>query len=99
MIYPCSQARFLPHPVLSGFTSAAAIVIGSSQLKDVFKLSLPRSEKLHEILESFFEKIGDSHPLTVAVAFTSIVALVAARHAKRRFKALARLPEVWAGAS
>jgi SulP family sulfate permease len=37
-------ARFLPHPVLSGFTSAAAIVIGSSQLKDVFKLSLPRSE-------------------------------------------------------
>ena len=26
-------ARFLPHPVLSGFTSAAAIVIGSSQLK------------------------------------------------------------------
>jgi MFS superfamily sulfate permease-like transporter len=27
-------ARFLPHPVLSGFTSAAAVVIGSSQIKD-----------------------------------------------------------------
>ena len=86
-------ARFLPHPVLSGFTSAAAVVIGSSQLKDVFKLSLPRSERLHEILEAFFDKVGDSHALTVAVSFTSIAALVAARHLKRRVSALKRFPE------
>ena len=46
-------ARFLPHPVLSGFTSAAAIVIGCSQLKDIFKLSLPRSERLQDILDPF----------------------------------------------
>lgn len=86
-------ARFLPHPVLSGFTSAAAIVIGSSQLKDVFRLKLERSENLHEILESFFAKIGDTHALTVVIALTSIAALVLARHAKRRFKAIQRFPE------
>ena len=86
-------ARFLPHPVLSGFTSAAAIVIGSSQLKDVFRLKLERSEKLHEILESFFHKVGHSHGLTMVVAFTSIFALVLARHAKKRYKSLKRLPE------
>jgi len=86
-------AQFLPHPVLSGFTSAAAIVIGSSQLKDVFGLKLERSERLHEILESFFEKIGGAHGLTMAVAFTSIFALLAARHLKRRFASLRRVPE------
>ena len=86
-------ARFLPHPVLSGFTSAAAIVIGSSQLKDVFELNLERSEKLHEILGSFFREAGHSHSLTMVVAFTSIIALVLARYAKKRHRSLKRLPE------
>jgi len=86
-------ARFLPHPVLSGFTSAAAIVIGMSQLKDVFKLNLPRSEKLHVILQNFFENVQDSHTLTMVMAFSSIAALLLARHAKRRFKPLKQLPE------
>ena len=86
-------ARFLPHPVLSGFTSAAAIVIGSSQLKDVFRLNLERSEKLHEILGSFFREAGHSHSLTMVVAFTSIIALVLARYAKKRHRSLKRLPE------
>ena len=86
-------ARFLPHPVLSGFTSAAAIVIGSSQLKDVFRLNLERSEKLHEILGSFFREAGHSHSLTMVVAFTSIIALVLTRYAKKRHRSLKRLPE------
>ena len=86
-------ARFLPHPVLSGFTSAAAIVIGSSQLKDVFRLNLERSEKLH-VLGSFFRgEAGHSHSLTMVVAFTSIIALVLARYAKKRHRSLKRLPE------
>ena len=40
-------------------TSAAAIVIGCSQLKDIFKLSLPRSERLQDILDPFFNKLGE----------------------------------------
>jgi MFS superfamily sulfate permease-like transporter len=51
------------------------------------------SEKLHEILESFFEKVRAAHPLTVVVAFSSIAALLLARQAKRRFAKLKRLPE------
>ena len=66
-------ARFLPHPVLSGFTSAAAIVIGCSQLKDIFKLPLPRSERLQDILEVFFAKLPDTHGMTFGVAIASIL--------------------------
>ena len=86
-------ARFLPHPVLSGFTSAAAIVIGSSQIKDVFKIKIGRSERFQEIMDDFVHNVHDTHGLTFAVAATSIVFLLGARHAKRRFKAIKMLPE------
>ena len=86
-------ARFLPHPVLSGFTSAAAIVIGCSQLKDIFKLSLPRSERLQDILDPFFNKLGETHGMTFGVAVSSIVFLLAAKRVKRKSKALKRFPE------
>ena len=86
-------ARFLPHPVLSGFTSAAAIVIGCSQLKDIFKLSLPRSERLQDILDPFFRRLGDTHGMTFGVAVSSIAFLLAAKRVKQKARALKRFPE------
>ena len=86
-------ARFLPHPVLSGFTSAAAIVIGCSQLKDIFKLSLPRSERLQDILDPFFRRLGETHGLTFGVAVSSIAFLLAAKRVKQKARALKRFPE------
>ena len=86
-------ARFLPHPVLSGFTSAAAIVIGCSQLKDIFKLSLPRSERLQDILDPFFRRLGETHGLTFGVAVSSIAFLLAAKRVKQKTRALKRFPE------
>ena len=86
-------ARFLPHPVLSGFTSAAAIVIGCSQLKDIFKLSLPRSERLQDILDPFFRRLGETHGMTFGVAVSSIAFLLAAKRVKQKARALKRFPE------
>ena len=40
--------NFLSHPVLSAFTSAAAIIIGFSQLKHVLGFSVPRLEHFYE---------------------------------------------------
>ena len=36
--------NFLSHPVLAGFTSAAAIVIGFSQLKHILGYAIPRTD-------------------------------------------------------
>ena len=42
--------NFLSHPVVSGFTSAAALIIGFSQLKHLLGIDIPRSNHIHEII-------------------------------------------------
>ena len=42
--------NFLSHPVISGFTSAAALIIGLSQLKHLLGFDIPRSHLIHEII-------------------------------------------------
>ena len=59
----------------------------------VFKIKIGRSERFQEIMEDFVHNVENTHGLTFAVAATSIVFLLAARHAKRRFKSIKMLPE------
>lgn len=40
--------KYLSHPVIAGFTSAAAIIIFASQLKDLLGFEIPRFHHLHE---------------------------------------------------
>lgn len=68
--------NFLSHPVVSGFTSAAALIIGLSQLKHVLGVDIERSHHVHEILLEALEHAGDIHPLTVGIAGLSIAALM-----------------------
>jgi len=49
--------NFLSHPVISGFTSAAALIIGLSQLKHLLGVEIARSHHVHEILWQAFEQI------------------------------------------
>ena len=42
--------NFLSHPVVSGFTSAAALIIGLSQLKHILGIDIQRSHHVHEII-------------------------------------------------
>ena len=42
--------NFLSHPVITGFTSAAAFIIGFSQLGNLLGLSIPRSNYIHELV-------------------------------------------------
>ena len=50
--------NFLSHPVISGFTSAAALIIGLSQLKHLLGVDIPRSHHINEILMSAFDNIS-----------------------------------------
>jgi SulP family sulfate permease len=65
--------NFLSHPVISGFTSAAALIIGLSQLKHLLGVDIPRSHHIHEILIHAFQKIGDINWATFAVGLGGIV--------------------------
>jgi SulP family sulfate permease len=70
---------FMSHSVLSGFTSAAAIVIAASQVKDLFGLSAERAETFPEIVSSVWHSAGTAHGLTIAVSAVSVAGLVLLR--------------------
>ncbi|MGI9356180.1 MAG: SulP family inorganic anion transporter, partial [Rhizobiaceae bacterium] len=50
--------NFLSHPVISGFTSAAALVIGFSQLKHFLGIDIPRSHLITETIAYAIEHIA-----------------------------------------
>ncbi|MEO1257535.1 MAG: solute carrier family 26 protein [Bacteroidota bacterium] len=64
--------NFLSHPVISGFTSAAALIIGLSQLKHLLGVEIARSHHVHEILMQAFEKIGEINWATFAIGIGGI---------------------------
>ncbi len=68
--------NFLSHPVLSGFTSAAALIIGFSQLKHLMGLDLERSKNIFYILQQAAENIGATQPATLAIGLGSIAILL-----------------------
>ncbi|WP_457651614.1 SulP family inorganic anion transporter [Rhodocaloribacter sp.] len=77
--------NFLSHPVLSGFTSAAALIIGLNQLKHLLGLNLARSNYIHEILWSALTQIGATHLPTLALGLGSIVLLLGLKRWKKTF--------------
>lgn len=48
---------FLGHPVVSGFTSGAAVIIGLSQVKYILGYDIPKSQYIYEVLENLFGNI------------------------------------------
>jgi len=71
--------NFLSHPVLAGFTSAAALIIGFSQLKHLLGVDIPRSHHVHEILLHAVQQLGAVHPTTVVMGLASIALLIGLR--------------------
>src|ERR1041384_3297998 len=64
--------EFVPHPVTSGFTMGIAVVIGVLQLKDVFGVTLPRTEGTFEYLGALWGARGQINPYDLAVAVVTI---------------------------
>ncbi|HHH28318.1 MAG TPA: solute carrier 26 family protein, partial [Polyangiaceae bacterium] len=69
--------NFLSHPVISGFTSAAALIIGFSQLKHVLGVDIARSHHIHTILLSAIQRASEIHLVTLAIGLGALIALVA----------------------
>ncbi|WP_332631885.1 SulP family inorganic anion transporter [Halalkalibacter flavus] len=68
--------KFIPHSVMNGYTSAAAIVIGLSQIKHVLGIDLGNHLQVHYILIGALEKIMDINLITVLIGITSIILLI-----------------------
>jgi len=77
--------NFLSHPVLSGFTSAAALIIGLSQLKHLLGVDIPRSHHVHEIVRNAAEQAGSVNGITLAIGALSVAVLVLLKRISPRF--------------
>lgn len=65
--------NFLSHPVISGFTSAAALIIGLSQLKHLLGVDIERSHHIHQILLQAIEQFGAINWITFGVGMGGIL--------------------------
>ncbi|MGP4073090.1 SulP family inorganic anion transporter [Piscibacillus sp. B03] len=67
--------NFLSHAVISGFTSAAAIIIGLSQLKNLLGTDIEKGN-VFEILYNAFLSIPDINYYSLTIGIASIITLV-----------------------
>ena len=77
--------NFLSHPVISGFTSSAAIIIGLSQLKHLLRIDLPRSEYIQDNILALVQNIGHTHLPTLGIG---VLAIVLIKYGKKLHKNL-----------
>lgn len=77
--------NFLSHPVLAGFTSAAALIIGASQLKHLVGVNLPNSNHVHEIVLALGAQVGQVHPLTLGIGGAAMALMVGLKRWRRTF--------------
>ncbi len=67
--------NFLSHPVISGFTSAAALVIGFSQLKHLLGIDIPQSHLITDTMGNVFSQISDINSITVFIGVGTVLFL------------------------
>lgn len=77
---------FLSHSVVSGFTSAAAIIIGLSQVKYFFGYSIPSDKSLHMMLINIFANIKDFNYKTFLLGTLCVAFLMGMKQVAVRFK-------------
>ena len=86
--------NFLSHPVISGFTSAAALIIGFSQLKHLLGMDIPRSHLINETIGHAIEHAADANLPTVIISVAAILLLLLARKPLSRLLFLIGTPAV-----
>lgn len=71
--------NFLSHPVIVGFTNAAAIVIGLSQLSKIFGVVMPGSASDHFLsvrIWGVIQQLGDTHIATLLMGLSAFAIMV-----------------------
>lgn len=80
-----NAVKFIPRPVVIGFTNGIALLIASTQIKDLFGLQIDKVPSLFlNRMEAIFIHFGSVQPSTAALGLGSLALLIViARWAKR----------------
>lgn len=74
-----SLVNFLSRPVISGFVSAAAVLILFSQFKTLLGMNIPRTSYFHQTLTQLVQNISSIHGLSAFIGVGSLIALYTLR--------------------
>lgn len=86
--------NFLSRPVLSGFTNAAAIVIGFSQVKHLLGYSVPRSDAFWQEVWGTAARLGETNLATLAIGLGGMALLwLLPAYAARRLQGWGLAPQ------
>jgi SulP family sulfate permease len=77
--------NFISHTVVIGFTSGAAVLIGTSQLRHFFGLDLPAGESFAHTIAGFAVNVASSNPYVVAVGAVTLLSAMVVRRLKPRW--------------
>lgn len=68
--------NFLSKPVISGFTSAASLIIGLNQLKHLLGININRNNKIQNLIIEAVNHLSEVHLITSLIGIGSVVTIV-----------------------
>ena len=82
-----SLVKFISSPVLAGFTTAAAVVIGVDQLQHLVGYPFTKDSSYNwDMLHDLLTNLPLTNPLTLLLGVSTVLFLVSIRHFSRRHK-------------
>ncbi|CAL2089528.1 Sulfate permease, SulP family [Tenacibaculum sp. 190524A02b] len=76
--------NFLSRPVISGFTSAVALIIGLNQFKNLLGVDFLQSDQIHILLEDIFGRIQFYHKKTTIIGLIACAIIIVLRKINRK---------------
>jgi sulfate permease, SulP family len=89
--------NFLSKPIISGFTSAAALIIGANQITNLLGIEITQNNQLHKLIYSLSDAFGAIHMPTLLIGIGSMALLVVLSKYKGKIQLPATLVVVVVG--
>ncbi len=80
--------NFLSKPVISGFTSAAAIIIMFSQLNHLLGVDIEKSSKFHILIGNAFEKLAETNLYDFGIGILGILIIIGLKKWNRKIPSI-----------
>ncbi len=79
--------NFLSKPVISGFTSGSAVIIGMNQMGNLLGIDLERSNQMQTLIFEIFEKGSNIHWPTTIIGIVAILLIVGIKKISKKIPA------------
>ena len=80
--------NFIGHPVIAGFTTAAAIIIAFSQLKHMLGLTLPPTHGFPDLLSTIYANIHKTNPTTLLLSLLGVVIMISRTQFRHQLRSM-----------